>query len=199
MTIAIVDYGAGNLTSVKKALDSLGSRAIITSDAEQISGADKLIVPGVGHFAATAALQRNGMLAAIQAAIRHETPLLGICLGMQWLCAASTEAPELAGLNIFAADCTHFPSQVKAPHVGWNDLEVIRESGLLTGLPQRSFVYFTHSYRVPLIEHTVASCEYGGVFSAVVEQGRIFGVQFHPEKSGTVGKKILENFCELPC
>ncbi|PYX37111.1 MAG: imidazole glycerol phosphate synthase subunit HisH [Acidobacteria bacterium] len=199
MTIAIVDYGAGNLTSVKKALDSLGSRAIITSDAEQISGADKLIVPGVGHFAATAALQRNGMLAAIQAAIRHETPLLGICLGMQWLCAASTEAPELAGLNIFAADCTHFPSQVKAPHVGWNDLEVIRESGLLTGLPQRSFVYFAHSYRVPLIEHTVASCEYGGVFSAVVEQGRIFGVQFHPEKSGTVGKKILENFCELPC
>ena len=133
MTIAIVDYGAGNLTSVKKALDSLGSRAIITSDAEQISGADKLIVPGVGHFAATAALQRNGMLAAIQAAIRHETPLLGICLGMQWLCAASTEAPDLAGLNIFAADCTHFPSQVKAPHVGWNDLEVIRESGLLTG------------------------------------------------------------------
>jgi glutamine amidotransferase len=199
MTIAIVDYGAGNLTSVKKALDSLGSKAIITSDVEQISHADKLIVPGVGHFAATAALQRGGMLAAIQAAIRHETPLLGICLGMQWLCAASTEAPELAGLNIFAADCTHFPSQVKAPHVGWNDLEVIRESRLLSGLPQRPFVYFTHSYRVPLIEHTVASCEYGGVFSAVVELGRVFGVQFHPEKSGTVGKKILENFCELPC
>jgi len=199
MTIAIVDYGAGNLASVKKALDSLGSRAIITSDVEQISRAHKLIVPGVGHFGATAALQRDGMLAAIQAAIRHETTLLGICLGMQWLCAASTEAPELAGLSIFDADCTHFPSQVKAPHVGWNELKVIRDSSLLNGLPQKSFVYFTHSYRVPLIEHTVASCEYGGIFSAVVEQGRIFGVQFHPEKSGSAGKHLLKNFCELPC
>ncbi len=199
MKIAIVDYGAGNLTSVKKALDSLGATAIITSDAEHVSRADKLIVPGVGHFAVTAALERNGMLSAIKAAIRNETPLLGICLGMQWLCTASTEAPELAGLKIFDADCMHFPSEVKAPHVGWNDLRLVRESRLMRGLPQKSFVYFTHSYRVPVIEHTVATCEYGGVFSAVIEQGRFFGVQFHPEKSGTVGRKILANFCELPC
>jgi len=199
MTIAIVDYGAGNLTSVKKALDCLGATAIITSDVEQVSRADKLIVPGVGHFEATAGLERNGMCAAIRTAIQSEIPLLGICLGMQWLCAASTEAPELAGLKIFNADCTHFPTDVKAPHVGWNDLELVRESRLMSGLPQKSFVYFTHSYRLPLIEHTVASCEYGGAFSAAVEHGRIFGVQFHPEKSGAVGKKILENFCELPC
>lgn len=199
MTIAIVDYGAGNLTSVKKALDRLGAMAIITSDVEQVSRADKLVVPGVGHFGATAALERNGMCAAIRTAIQSEIPLLGICLGMQWLCAASTEAPELAGLKIFDADCTHFPADVKAPHVGWNDLELVRESRLMSGLPQKPFVYFTHSYRLPLIEHTVATCEYGGAFSAAVEHGRIFGVQFHPEKSGAVGKKILENFCEVPC
>ena len=199
MTIAIVDYGAGNLTSVKKALDSLGVSAIITADAEQVSGADKLIVPGVGHFGATAALEHNGMGAAIKAAIGRETPLLGICLGMQWLCAASTEAPELVGLGIFAANCTHFPSAVKAPHVGWNELMLLRGSRLMIGLPRKSFVYFTHSYRVPVIEHTVATCEYGGPFSAVIEQGRIFGVQFHPEKSGLAGKQLLKNFCELPC
>ena len=199
MTIAVVDYGAGNLTSVKKALDALGTMAIVTSDVEQISRADKLIVPGVGHFGATAALERNGMLAAIKAAIQRETPLLGICLGMQWLCTASTEAPELAGLKMFDADCSHFPSQVKAPHVGWNDLTLVSQSRIMSGIPQNPFVYFTHSFRVPVIDRTVATCEYGGVFSAVIEQGRIFGVQFHPEKSGAVGRKILENFCELPC
>jgi len=199
VTIAIVDYGAGNLTSVKKTLDSLGATAIITSDAEQIARADKLIVPGVGHFGATAALRRNGICSAIEAAITREKPLLGICLGMQWLCTASTEAPELAGLGIFDTSSTHFPSEVKAPHVGWNDWQMIHDSRLLRGLPQKSFVYFTHSYRVPVIEHTVATCEYGGGFSAVIEKGRIFGVQFHPEKSGCVGKKLLENFCELPC
>lgn len=199
MTIAIVDYGAGNLTSVKKALDSLGAPTIITAHAEQVSRAGKLIVPGVGHFGATAALESNGMSAAIKAAIRREIPLLGICLGMQWLCAASHEAPELAGLGVFAADCTHFPAAVKAPHVGWNDLILVRESRLMSGLPEKSFVYFTHSYRVPVTKHTVATCEYGGVFSAVIEQGRIFGVQFHPEKSGSAGKQLLKNFCELPC
>jgi imidazole glycerol-phosphate synthase subunit HisH len=199
VTIAIVDYGAGNLTSVKKALDSLGAPTIITADAEQVSRAGKLIVPGVGHFGATAALECNGMSAAIEAAVRRETPLLGICLGMQWLCAASYEAPELAGLGVFPADCTHFPAEVKAPHVGWNDLTLLRESCLMSGLPEKSFVYFTHSYRVPVTGHTVATCEYGGVFSAVIEQGRIFGVQFHPEKSGSAGKQLLKNFCELPC
>jgi imidazole glycerol-phosphate synthase subunit HisH len=199
MTIAIVDYGAGNLASVKKALDSLGETAIITSELEQVSHADKLIVPGVGHFAATGTLNASGLRRVIEAAIARGTPLLGICLGMQWMFGASTEAPDLAGLGIFPADCTHFPPEVKAPHVGWNELALVGRSRLLHDIPNRAFVYFTHSYRVPVVEQTVATCEYGGLFSAVVEQDRVFGVQFHPEKSGSVGKKLLENFCGLPC
>ena len=199
MTIAIVDYGAGNLTSVKKALNSLGQDAVITSDAEVVWRADKLIVPGVGHFAATSALNCTGLREAIQDAMQRETPLLGICLGMQWMFSASSEAPDLPGLAIFSGECTHFPAEVKAPHVGWNDLALRGESQLLRGIPQNAFVYFTHSYRVPVVEQTVAICEYGGPFSAVVEQGRIFGVQFHPEKSSWIGKRLLENFCGLPC
>ncbi|MGC2193627.1 MAG: imidazole glycerol phosphate synthase subunit HisH [Terriglobales bacterium] len=199
MTIAIVDYGAGNLTSVKKALDSLGETAVITSDLEQVSHADKLIVPGVGHFAATGTLNASGLRQVIEAAVARGTPLLGICLGMQWMFAASTEAPDLAGLGLFPGDCTHFPPEVKAPHVGWNELALVGPSRLLRDIPQKAFVYFTHSYRVPVVEQTVATCEYGGRFSAVVEQDRVFGVQFHPEKSGLVGKKLLENFCGLSC
>ena len=197
MTIAIVDYGAGNLTSVKKALDALGQDAVITSNPERVSEADKLIVPGVGHFAATSALNCTGLREAIRTAIERERPFLGICLGMQWMFAASTEAPDLAGLGLFAGECTHFPESVKSPHVGWNNLALVGESQLVRGLPAKAFVYFTHSYRVPVIEQTVATCEYGGPFSAAVEQGRIFGVQFHPEKSGDVGLRILENFAEV--
>ncbi len=199
MTIAIVDYGAGNLTSVKKALDCLGQSSVITSEAKQVLRADKLVVPGVGHFGATATLDRTGLREAILKAVEREIPLLGICLGMQWLFAGSSEAPSLTGLGIFDGDCTRFPSEVKSPHVGWNDLTLVGESRLMRGLPQNAFVYFTHSYRVPVVSHTVATCEYGGPFSAVVERDRIFGVQFHPEKSGTVGRKLLENFCELSC
>lgn len=199
MTIAIVDYGAGNLTSVKKALDSLEETAIITSDPEQASRAHKLIVPGVGHFAATATLNVTGLREAIEQTIARGTPLLGICLGMQWMFDSSTEAPGVSGLGIFGGECTHFPSDVKAPHVGWNDLALTGCSRLLRDIPQKSFVYFTHSYRVPVVEQTVATCDYGGPFSAVIEQDRVFGVQFHPEKSGLVGKKLLENFCRLSC
>lgn len=199
MTIAIVDYGAGNLTSVKKALDSLGETAIITSDPARVSCADKLIVPGVGHFAVTAMLNVTGLRQAIETAVIRGKPLLGICLGMQWMFGSSAEAPDLAGLGIFSGQCTHFPAEVKAPHVGWNDLALLRHSRLLNGVPQKSFVYFTHSYLAPVVEQTVATCEYGGMFSAVVERDHVFGVQFHPEKSGAVGKKLLENFCELSC
>lgn len=199
MTIAIVDYGAGNLTSVKKALDALGQDAVITSNPERVLEADKLIVPGVGHFAATSALNCTGLREAIRVAIERERPFLGICLGMQWMFAASTEAPDLPGLGLFPGECTHFSGDVKSPHVGWNDLALVGRSKLLRGIPPKAFVYFTHSYRAPVIEQTVATCEYGGFFSAVIEQGRIFGVQFHPEKSGSAGKRLLGNFCELPC
>lgn len=199
MTIAIVDYGAGNLTSVKKTLDSLNADSVISSDPGLVLRADKLIVPGVGHFAATRALDSSGLRDAIESAMARGIPLLGICLGMQWMFSSSTEAPELHGLAAFAGECVHFPPDVKAPHVGWNQLEFEGRSRLLKDIPSKSFVYFTHSYRAPVVEQTVATCEYGGVFSAVVERDHLFGVQFHPEKSGSVGRKLLGNFCELPC
>jgi len=199
MTIAIVDYGAGNLASVKKAFDTLGAKAIVTGEPERVSKAEKVVVPGVGHFAATVALDVSGLREAIEGAIARGVPALGICLGMQWMFASSSEALELDGLAIFAGECTRFPAEVKAPHVGWNQLTRMGGSRLLNGVPDASYVYFTHSYRAPVVQQTVATCEYGGLFSAVVEQGNVFGVQFHPEKSGTVGKHLLENFCGLSC
>ena len=199
MSIAIVDYGAGNLTSVKKALDSLGQATFISSDPERVSHAGKLIVPGVGHFAATAAIDRCGLRDVIEAAIYRGIPVLGICLGMQWMFTSSAEAPHLRGLGVFLGACTLFSGSLKVPHVGWNELNIVNTSPLLRELPSSSFVYFTHSYKLPLIDQTIAVSEYGEAFSAIVGQDRVFGVQFHPEKSGAVGKKILENFCGLPC
>lgn len=199
MRIAIVDYGAGNLTSVRKAFEALGQPAEITSDPQVVLQAEKVVVPGVGHFGATTALQSRGLEAAIQAARSHGKPILGICLGMQWMFNSSEEAIEIAGLGIFPGTCTRFPSDVKSPHVGWNRLSRCASSRLLQDIGEGSFVYFTHSYRAPLVEDTVATCEYAGQFSAAVERENVFGVQFHPEKSGAAGKKLLQNFCELPC
>ena len=194
--IAIVDYKAGNLASVKKAFDHLGHESAITADAGMISRADKIVLPGVGNFEATTALA-GSLQEAVVRAIDQQVPLLGICLGMQWMFESSQEAPQLRGLGLFAGECEKFPAAVKSPHVGWNQLQVAGASRLLHGLPQDSFVYFTHSYRAPVVEATVGKCEYGGAFSAVVESGQVFGVQFHPEKSGMAGLHLLRNFCEL--
>ena len=195
--IAIVDYRAGNLVSVKKAVDRLGFRCAITSDPAAVGRAEKVIVPGVGHFAATSTLADTGLRGAIAGAIDRQTPFFGICVGMQWMFDSSEEAPGTVGLGVFRGCCTHFPPEVKSPHVGWNQLEVEGGSRLLRGVPSGLFVYFTHSYRAPLVASTVARCDYGGTFSAAVECGHLFGVQFHPEKSGEVGLTILENFCRL--
>ncbi len=195
--IAIVDYGAGNLISVKKALDWLGQECAITSDPWQVEKATKIVLPGVGHFASTAALGRSGLRAAIAAAIGRGVPFLGICVGMQWMFERSAESPETPGLGVLNGECERFPASVKSPHVGWNQLEVEPSSLLLRGVPQSSFVYFTHSFRAPVTETTVAGCDYGGRFSAAVEREHLFGVQFHPEKSGEIGLKILANFCAL--
>jgi len=194
--IAIVDYQAGNLASVRKAFDYLGQESAITANPEAIAGADKVVLPGVGNFEATAALA-GPLQAAITTAIEQETPLLGICLGLQWMFESSREAPQLRGLGLFPGECEKFPVEVKSPHVGWNQLQLRGASRLLHGLPENSFVYFTHSYRAPLVESTVAGCAYGGTFSAAVERGQLFGVQFHPEKSGTAGLRLLGNFCQL--
>ena len=194
--IAIVDYKAGNLASVKKAFDHLGYESAITADPVVISRADKIVLPGVGNFEATTALAGTRQEAVVRA-IDRQVPLLGICLGMQWMFESSREAPQLRGLGLFAGECEKFPAAVKSPHVGWNQLQVAGASRLLHGLHQDSFVYFTHSYRAPVVEATVGSCEYGGVFSAAVERGQVFGVQFHPEKSGAAGLQLLRNFCEL--
>jgi imidazole glycerol-phosphate synthase subunit HisH len=194
--IAIVDYQAGNLASVRKAFEHLGQEVAITADPEAIARADKIVLPGVGNFEATAALA-GPLQEVLGRALDREIPLLGICLGMQWMFESSQEAPQLRGLGLFAGECEKFPAEVKSPHVGWNRLQTYGVSRLLYGLPQTSFVYFTHSYRAPLVEATVACCAYGGSFSAAVERGHLFGVQFHPEKSGAAGLHLLRNFCEL--
>lgn len=195
--IAVVDYGAGNLTSVKKALDHLRADAVITRDSNTVARADKIILPGVGHFSATSVLEREGLKAAILARIEQGAPFLGICVGLQWMFEASTEAPGTTGLGLLAGTCRRFPESVKSPHVGWNSLTCQNHSLLLRGISSGAFVYFTHSYSAPVVEATVARCEYGGEFSAAVEKDNLFGVQFHPEKSDAAGLKILENFCGL--
>jgi imidazole glycerol-phosphate synthase subunit HisH len=195
--IAIVDYGAGNLCSVRKAFDWLGKENAITSDPEQVSRASKIVLPGVGHFASTASLGRLGLREAIGDAIQRGTPFLGICVGMQWLFHGSEESPATEGLGVLPGQCERFPGHVKSPHVGWNSLQIDSDSRLFRGIESSNFVYFTHSFRCPVGHATVACCSYGATFSAAVEREHLFGVQFHPEKSGETGLKLLANFCAL--
>ena len=200
--IAIVDYGAGNLNSVKKAFDYLGAKVVLTTQPETVASADKIVLPGVGHFSALGGLDNTGMRDAVLQGVRAGKPFLGICLGMQWLFEGSDEAPEFVGAGIFAGRCQPFPSSVKSPHVGWNSLlckesSVRGGSRLLVNVAPGTFVYYTHSFQAPVVAATTAASEYGAQFSAVVEQENIFGVQFHPEKSWTVGLLILKNFCEV--
>jgi imidazole glycerol-phosphate synthase subunit HisH len=197
--IAVVDYRAGNLASVKKALDYLSADAVVTRDPDFVSQADKIILPGVGHFSATVVLEQTGLRAAILRRIEEGVPFLGICVGMQWMFESSAEALGIRGLGLFSGACGRFPESVKSPHVGWNSLAHDNGSRLLRGIPSGSFVYFAHSFSAPVVAATVARCDYGGEFSAVVEKDNLFGVQFHPEKSGAKGLKLLENFCGLSC
>jgi len=195
--IAIVDYGAGNLSSVKKAFDYLGAAVAVTDQPAVVAAADKIVLPGVGHFSSLQALDRTGLRDRLLQSAFDGKPFLGICLGMQWLFEGSEECIEIAGAGIFPGKCRQFPSSVKSPHVGWNSLAVQEGSRLLRGTAQDSFVYYTHSFYAPLVAETTAASEYGLPFAGAVERGNIFGVQFHPEKSGDVGLAILKNFCEL--
>jgi glutamine amidotransferase len=200
MRVTVIDYKAGNLTSVLKALRHLGAEVEVTdSDLALVESAERLVLPGVGHFQATERLDASGITPAIRAAIGRGVPFLGICVGMQWLYAGSSEAPAQPGLAHFPEPCTRFPDHSeKVPHVGWNSLEVRPGSRLLAGVEPGEYVYFTHSYKAPVTDSTAAVAHYIGPFAAAVEQGNVMGVQFHPEKSGATGLKILRNFlaCE---
>jgi glutamine amidotransferase len=199
--IAILDYGAGNLASVKKAFDVLGAQTVITSDSAVAQTAKKIVLPGVGHFAATAALQELGLTDVVRDAIRGGVPFLGICVGMQWLFEGSAEAPGATGFGAFAGSCQRFPQNgLKCPHVGWNALEIAKQSRLFADVEEQSpFAYFTHSFYADAIGATTATADHGVTFSAAVEANNIFGVQFHPEKSGALGLKVLRNFLEILC
>ncbi len=195
--IALVDYGAGNLTSVRKALSALGAVFQTPQSAAACRGASALIVPGVGHFSATAALDVTWR-DAITAEVAAGTPLLGICVGMQWLFEGSDEAPGVPGLGLLAGRIARLPGdaerRLKIPHVGWNALELPRPTRLLAGLSSGTQVYFTHSYAAPITEACAAATTHASPFASAVERGNVFGVQFHPEKSSDAGLQILRNF-----
>ncbi|MEO6909593.1 MAG: imidazole glycerol phosphate synthase subunit HisH, partial [Edaphobacter sp.] len=191
--IAVIDYKAGNLTSVVKALRYLGAEPVVTQSPEVVLGADKVVLPGVGHFQSTQLLADLGLTEAVRGSVAKGAWFLGICVGLQWLFAGSTEAPEVAGLGHFVGMCERFPAtfdgaELKSPHVGWNSLESVKaDSKLLRGVQEGGFVYYTHSWRAPVVDATAAVTSYGGAFTGVVERENVMGVQFHPEKSSAVG------------
>ena len=213
--IALIDYKAGNLTSVRKAFAALGASLYDPAAPADLERATAIVVPGVGHFGATAVLDR-GWAAAIRARVALGRPLLGICLGLQWLFDGSEEAPDCPGLGLLSGTCYRLrgaasqarpqqdrgasgapgviPGVIKVPHVGWNRLAIERPAPIVAGVAAGSQVYFTHSFVAPVTADTVAVTDHGEPFAAIVQRGHIAGVQFHPEKSGEVGLQILRNF-----
>jgi len=200
--ISILDYGAGNLRSVENTLDAIGAPHELIHDAAEIARAAQIILPGVGHFGQMMrALDRMEVRGALIERIRAGVPFLGICLGLQALFLSSEEAPEARGLGIFDGNVQRFRGDLRVPHMGWNNLRRRsnsgRESRLLAQVAAEPYVYFANSFFAPVVAATSASCEYGSEFSAIVEQGNVFAVQFHPEKSGPVGLRIMTNFASL--
>jgi len=209
--IALIDYGAGNLTSVRKALAHLDAPATTPTAPADLDSADGIVVPGVGNFEVTAALGADWR-SAIERHIARQRPLLGICVGMQWLFDGSAEAPGHPGLQMMQGTCTVITDQedatpavasgpsdrvggrLKVPHVGWNTLRTTKPSWLLDGISEGAQVYFTHSFAAPVTDDCVGATRYGMEFAAAVERGLVGGVQFHPEKSSDVGLTILRNF-----
>ena len=197
--IALIDYGAGNLTSVRKAFAALDADVVVPGSADQLAHATGIVVPGVGHYDRTRAIGQVWR-DAMRAAVDRGAALLGICLGMQWLFEGSEEAPHLPGLGVFRGTCVRLSPtsptspNLKVPHVGWNSLEVPRPSHIMNDVVAGAQVYFTHSFAAPVVPQSAATTTYGMAFTSAVEQGRIAGVQFHPEKSGDVGLQILRNW-----
>jgi imidazole glycerol phosphate synthase glutamine amidotransferase subunit len=197
--VTLIDYGAGNVTSVARALRRLGAEVRLTNQPEEISAAAALILPGVGHCAALlGSLDAHSLRQPLLHALTRGTPFLGICLGLQALYQRSEEAPEIPGLGMLQDEVNLLPRNVKLPHMGWNQLRRARACQLLDGISPEAYFYFAHSYAAPAGgAETAASCEHGCEFTAVLECNRVFGVQFHPEKSGAPGAKLLENFLRI--
>lgn len=200
MKIALIDYGIGNLRSVKKAFEAVGANIIQTSEPNEILNAEKVVLPGVGAFNdGLAGLQKRNLLPILNEIKRRKTPFLGICLGMQLLFTRSSEMGNTRGLDFIAGEVRKFSNKgLKIPQTGWNQIKAINNSPLMYGVKDQSYVYFNHSYYCDPLEseHVIAQTEYGKPYASAVQKGSIFGVQFHPEKSQNVGLTILKNFVE---
>ena len=199
MKITLIDYGAGNVTSVERALQRLGAASQRSDSPKCIAKAEALLLPGVGHYAALIrALDERTLRAPLLDAIQRGVPFLGVCLGLQALYETSEEAPELTGLKLFPGSVRSLPTTVKLPHMGWNQLKRAKPSRLLEGISADAYFYFAHSFAATNANgEAVALCNHGADFAAVVEQKNIFGVQFHPEKSGEAGARLLQNFLAI--
>jgi imidazole glycerol phosphate synthase glutamine amidotransferase subunit len=196
--IAILDYRAGNLRSVENTLAAIGSEYTLARNADGLRGAGKIILPGVGHFGQMMrALDDMQVREALLERMAAGTPFLGICLGLQALFERSEEAPEARGLGLYPGVVRRFPAAARVPHMGWNQVDACGNSRLMAGLGGRPFVYFAHSYYAPAIAQTAATCAYSLPYTAVLESANVFGVQFHPEKSGPAGLRVMRNFVEL--
>jgi len=196
--VSIIDYGAGNLPSVERALRCLGAETECVTKPEQVATARALILPGVGHFSAfVTGLRERNLTAVLRQALAGGIPLLGICLGLQAMFSSSAEAPGEAGLDLIHDNVQALPTNVKSPHIGWNQLRRLRKGILLREIPDDAYFYFAHSYAAAVSElHTAAACDHGFPFTAVLEQENLMAVQFHPEKSGEAGSRVLRNFLE---
>jgi imidazole glycerol phosphate synthase glutamine amidotransferase subunit len=199
MNVTLIDYGAGNVTSVERALQRLGVASQRSDSPACIARAEALLLPGVGHYAALIrALDERALRTPLLAAIERGVPFLGICLGLQALYETSDEAPELAGLHLLRGSVRALPATVKLPHMGWNQLQLTRPSRLLEGISADAYFYFAHSFAATNSNgEAVALCNHGADFAAVIEKQNIFAVQFHPEKSGDAGAQLLRNFLRL--
>jgi imidazole glycerol phosphate synthase glutamine amidotransferase subunit len=199
VNVAIIDYGAGNVPSVERALQKLGATATRVNTADALAAAKAIVLPGVGHYAALIrALDERGLRGALVEALLRGKPFLGICLGLQALYQCSEEAPTLAGLGIFPGKICALPENVKLPHMGWNRLKIRRASPLLEGLTENDYFYFAHTFAAQAADgETLAVCDYGAEFGAVLAVDRVCAVQFHPEKSGGAGSILLSNFLRM--
>lgn len=191
--VVIIDYGAGNIQSIKFALERLGYTGILSSDAEEIKAADKVIFPGVGE--ASSAMKKLKSTGLDKVIPQLKQPVLGICLGMQLMCNWSEEG-DTEGLGIFNVDVVHFEKTLKVPHIGWNRIKELK-TDLFEGIAEQEFVYLVHSFYAPVCSETIAKCDYGVNYSSALQKDNFYGVQFHPEKSSEAGEKILENFLKI--